>query len=110
MMCQSGGGGGAIMVLCRLVMKKALMCFASNTDQLFDHFCNFNNFDFFGGMERGLDDTRHSCSILNVSALVLNDNERHGNLKVQQIIELHESAVAIMQKIMRMMPRKVEIS
>ena len=51
-MCHSGGGGGAIMVLCRLVMKKAFMCFASNTDQLFDHFCNFNNFDFFGGMER----------------------------------------------------------
>jgi hypothetical protein len=37
-------------------------------------------------------------TILNVSALVLNDNEKPNNFKVQQTIELLESVRAIRQK------------
>ncbi|KAJ6736043.1 FORKHEAD-ASSOCIATED DOMAIN PROTEIN [Salix viminalis] len=48
-------------------------------------------------------------TILNVSALVLNDNEKPNNFKVQQTIELLESVRAIRKKISGMM-QKVEIS
>ncbi|KAJ6412400.1 hypothetical protein OIU84_005451 [Salix udensis] len=49
-------------------------------------------------------------TILNVSALVLNDNEKPNNFKVQQTIELLESVRAIRKKISGMMQKKVEIS
>lgn len=49
-------------------------------------------------------------TILNVSALVLNDNEKPNNFKVQQTIELLESVRAIRQKISGIMQKKVEIS
>lgn len=49
-------------------------------------------------------------TILNVSALVLNDNEKPNNFKVQQTIELLESVRAIRQKISGIMQKKVGIS
>ncbi|KAF9682826.1 hypothetical protein SADUNF_Sadunf05G0148600 [Salix dunnii] len=46
-------------------------------------------------------------TILNVSALVLNDNEKPNNFKVQQTIELLESVRAIRKKISGIMQKKV---